>query len=103
MNAPEETTTSAADQTAADETPGERTPAGETRDASPPESPDGGFVADKGDGGQRGDVLSAMAVYSSDGQADDASGNDAAQALMQPQDDASAEPDRMPHGPDQGG
>jgi len=71
----------------------------EKLDASPPASPDGGFVADKGDAGQRSDVLSAMAVYSGDGQVDDASGNDVAQALMQPQEDSVDEPDRMPHGP----
>lgn len=68
-------------------------------DASPPASPDGGFVADKGDAEQRPDVLSAMAVYSGDGQVDDASGNDVAQVLMQTQEDSGDEPDRMPHGP----
>ena len=68
-------------------------------DASPPASPDGGFVSDKGDGAQRGDVLSAMAVYSGEGQADDASGHDVAQVLMQPDEGAGAEPDPNPHGP----
>ena len=68
-------------------------------DARPPASPDGGFVADKGDAEERADVLSAMAVYSADGQADDASGNDVAQVLMKAQEDGSEEPDRMPHGP----
>ncbi len=71
----------------------------ETPDASPIPSPGGGFLADKGDGGQRDDVLSAMAVYSGDGQVDDASGNDVAQVLMQPQESDADEPDRMPHGP----
>lgn len=68
-------------------------------DASPLPSPDGGFVADKGDGAQRGDVVSAMAVYSGEGQTDDQSGNDAAQVLMQPEDGAQAAPDGNPHGP----
>ena len=68
-------------------------------DASPPASPDGGFVSDKGDDGQRDDVLSAMAVYSGDGQIDDASGGDVAQTLMQQQESDPDEPDRMPHGP----
>jgi hypothetical protein len=68
-------------------------------DASPPASPDGGFVSDKGDAEERPDVLSAMAVYSGDGQVDDATGGDVAQVLMQPQEDGDEEPDRMPHGP----
>ena len=50
------------------------------------------------------DVLDAMAVYSADGQADDASGNDSglAQNLPKPgEDDGTVIPqgDRMPHGP----
>lgn len=73
--------------------------ADEELDASPPTSADGGFVSDKGDAEQRPDVLSAMAVYSGDGQVDDASGGDAAQALAQPQEEGGEEPDRMPHGP----
>lgn len=68
-------------------------------DASPPTSPDGGFVSDKGDAEQRPDVLAAMAVNSGDGQVDDAGGGDVAQTLMQTQEDDAAEPDRMPHGP----
>jgi hypothetical protein len=45
-------------------------------------------------------VLDAMAVYSADGQADDASGNDAAAGAALPRDShAEPEPDRQPHGP----
>lgn len=73
--------------------------ADEAMDASPPESPDGGFVSDKGEAEQRPDVLSAMAVYGGDGQIDDASGGDVAQVLMQAQEEGQDEPDRMPHGP----
>ena len=53
---------------------------------------------------EKPEVLEAMAVYSADGQADDATGNDAglAQNLPKPgEDDDTVIPqgDRMPHGP----
>ena len=66
-----------------------------------PETP---IISDTGEddveGGERRDVLDAMAVYSADGQADDASGNDAAAGAALPRDTHSQpEADREPHGP----
>jgi hypothetical protein len=62
-----------------------------------PETP---LTSDTGEDEERRDVLDAMAVYSADGQADDASGNDAAAAAALPSDGSSdPEPDREPHGP----
>ena len=66
-----------------------------------PETP---IISDTGEddveGGERRDVLDAMAVYSADGQADDASGNDAAAGAALPRDShAEPEPYREPHGP----
>jgi hypothetical protein len=67
------------------------------------DQPDTPIISDTGeddaDGGERRDVLDAMAVYSADGQADDASGNDAAAGAALPRDGAQSEPDREPHGP----
>jgi hypothetical protein len=67
------------------------------------EQPDTPIISDTGEDepeGERRDVLDAMAVYSADGQADDASGNDAAAGAALPRDGLSdAEPDREPHGP----
>ena len=62
------------------------------------EQPDTPIMSDTGEGGERRDVLDAMAVNSADGQADDASGNDAAAAGPR---DSGAQPeaDREPHGP----
>jgi len=55
---------------------------------------------DAAEGGERRDVLDAMAVFSADGQADDASGNDAAAGAALPRDSGSQpEADREPHGP----
>jgi hypothetical protein len=48
---------------------------------------------------ERPDVLAAMAVYSADGQTDDASGNDAAEGARKPVEGPVEEPDREPHGP----
>jgi hypothetical protein len=69
-----------------------------------PDQPDTPIISDTGeqggDSGERRDVLDAMAVYSADGQADDASGNDAAAGAALPRDSRSEpEPDREPHGP----
>ena len=67
------------------------------------DKPDTPIISDTGeddaDGGERRDVLDAMAVYSADGQADDASGNDAAAGAALPRDGAQPEPDREPYGP----
>jgi hypothetical protein len=68
------------------------------------EQPDTPLISDTGEddveGGERRDVLDAMAVYSADGQADDASGNDAAAGSALPRDSSSEpEADREPHGP----
>ena len=68
------------------------------------EQPDTPILSDTGEsdseGGERRDVLDAMAVYSADGQVDDASGNDAAAGAALPRDShAEPEPDRQPHGP----
>ena len=67
------------------------------------DQPDTPIISDTGEGepeGERRDVLDAMAVYSADGQADDASGNDAAAGAALPRDShAEPEPDREPHGP----
>jgi hypothetical protein len=67
------------------------------------DQPDTPIISDTGeddaDGGERRDVLDAMAVYSADGQADDASGNDAAAGAALPRDGEQSEPDREPHGP----
>ena len=67
------------------------------------DQPDTPIISDTGeddaDGGERRDVLDAMAVYSADGQADDASGNDAAAGAALPRDGSQPEPDREPHGP----
>lgn len=69
-----------------------------------PEQPDTPIISDTGEddveGGERRDVLDAMAVYSAEGQADDVSGNDAAAGAALPRDGRSdPEPDREPHGP----
>jgi hypothetical protein len=64
------------------------------------EQQDTPLTSDTGEESERRDVLDAMAVYSADGQADDASGNDAAAGATLPRDSASEpEPDRQPHGP----
>jgi len=68
------------------------------------DQPDAPIISDTGEddveGGERRDVLDAMAVFSADGQADDASGNDAAAGAALPRDShAEPEPDREPHGP----
>jgi hypothetical protein len=69
-----------------------------------PEQPDTPIISDTGEddvqGGEQRGVLDAMAVYSADGQVDDASGNDAAAGAVLPRDShAEPEPDREPHGP----
>jgi hypothetical protein len=63
------------------------------------ENQDVPLTSDRGDEEERPDVLAAMATYSADGQADDASGNDAAAGARQPQEDSGGEGDREPHGP----
>lgn len=67
------------------------------------QQPDTPIISDTGEDGpdgERADVLDAMAVYSADGQADDASGNDAAAGAALPRDShAEPEKDREPHGP----
>ena len=77
-----------------------------TPNADRPEQPDKTeqadtpIMSDTGEDGERRDVLDAMAVNSADGQADDASGNDAAAAAAGPRDSGSQpEADREPHGP----
>ena len=58
------------------------------------------ITSDTGEETERRDVLDAMAVFSADGQADDASGNDAAAGAALPRDSGSQpEADREPHGP----
>jgi hypothetical protein len=64
------------------------------------QQPDVPLRSDTGESDERSDVLDAMAVYSADGQADDATGNDAAAGAALPSADTpEAEPDREPHGP----
>jgi hypothetical protein len=62
--------------------------------------PDVPLRSDTGESGERSEVLDAMAVYSADGQVDDATGNDAAAGAALPSaDEPESEPDREPHGP----
>jgi len=74
-----------------------------TEQSSNSEQTDSPIISDTGEDGQDGerrDVLDAMAVFSADGQADDASGNDAAAGAALPRDSGSQpEADREPHGP----
>jgi hypothetical protein len=78
----------------------DQTPGGDMSD-----QPDTPILSDTGEDdappeGERRDVLDAMAVYSADGQVDDASGNDAAAGATLPRDgESDPEPDREPHGP----
>ncbi len=70
-----------------------------TADTAPPATADTAPPVDRGDEEERTDVIEAMAVYSADGQVDDASGGDAAAARLQADEIGQPELDREPHGP----